>query len=214
MDFLDYLADNRDRMLELGQEHLLLVLVALALGTAIGIGTGLLTYRHPAVSASVVRLEGLLLVIPSLAMYALLVPVFGIGQEPVIVALTLYSLLAITRNTVVGLNAVDPAIVESARGTGMGRWRALVRIELPLAWPVIAAGVRVSAILLVSIAALASIVGGGGYGELIFAALRVITGPNALDLVLAGTLGTVAVGLLLDVAFLALTRLTTSKGLR
>jgi osmoprotectant transport system permease protein len=89
-----------------------------------------------------------------------------------------------------------------------------LRIELPLAWPVVLAGIRVSAILLVNIAALATIVGGGGLGELIFAALRTITGPNALNLALAGTLAVVVVGLLLDVAFLLLSRLTTSKGLR
>ncbi|RJK96087.1 ABC transporter permease [Vallicoccus soli] len=214
MGVVDYVVDNADRMLELGREHLLLVLTALAVGTVLGVALGLLTYRRPALSAAVVRVEGLLLVVPSLAMYALLVPVLGIGERSVVVALTLYSLLAITRNTVVGLRGVDPAVVESARGTGMGRARTLLRVELPLAWPVLLTGVRVSAVLLVSIAALASIVGGGGYGELIFAALRVITGPNALDLVLAGTLGTVAVGLLLDAAFLLLTRLTTPRGLR
>jgi osmoprotectant transport system permease protein len=214
VDLVEYLSDNTERMLELGQQHLLLVLAALAVGTVLGVALGVLTYRRPGLSAAVLRVEGLLLVVPSLAMYALLVPLIGIGERSVVVALTLYSLLAITRGTVVGLRSVDPAVVESARGTGMSRGRTLLRVELPLAWPVLLTGVRVAAILLVSIAALASIVGGGGYGELIFAALRVITGPNALELVLAGTLGTVVVGLLLDAAFLLLARLTTPRGLR
>jgi osmoprotectant transport system permease protein len=154
---------------------------------------------------------GLLLVVPSLAMYAVLVPVLGLGFRTVVAALTLYSLLPIVRNTVTGLRSVDPAVVESAQGVGMGR---LLRIELPLAWPVVLTGIRVSGVLLVGIAALATIVGGGGYGELIFAALRGITGPNALNLALAGTLGVVVIGLLLDLSFLALTRLTTPKGIR
>lgn len=211
--FPTYLSDNADRMLSLGIEHLALVLPALAVGTVIGLALGLVTYRSPRAAALAQRGTGLLLVIPSLAMYVLLLPFFGLGSS-VVVALTLYSLLAITRNTIVGLLGVDPAIVESARGMGMSRGRALLRIELPLAWPVVLAGVRVSAVLLVNIAALATIVGAGGYGELIFAGLRTITGPNALNLALAGTLGVVVVGLLLDGAFQGLSRLTTPKGLR
>lgn len=214
MEFVEYLLDNTDRMLELGLEHLRLVLVALALGTVIGVSTALLTYRSSRARSVALSVTGLMLVVPSLAMYAVLVPVLGLGQPTVIAALTLYSLLPITRNTVAGLRGVDPAVVESAQAMGMGRVRRLVRIELPLAWPVVITGVRVAGILLVGIAALATIVGGGGYGEMIFAALRTITGPNALNLVMAGTLGVVAVGLLLDVAFLALARLTTSEGIR
>lgn len=213
MDFFAYLADNTDRMLALGVEHLLLVLPPLGIGTLVGVALGIATYRRPRAAALAQRGTGLLLVIPSLAMYVLLLPFFGLSGS-VVVALTLYSLLAITRNTIVGLRGVDPAIVESARGMGLGRTRALLRVELPLAWPVVMAGVRVSGVLLVNIAALATIVGAGGYGELIFAGLRTITGPNALNLALAGTLGVVLVGLLLDGAFLTFSRLTTAKGVR
>lgn len=214
MDFLDYLSRNGDRMLELGLEHVTLVLVALAVGTVAGVALGLLTYRSPHAAALAVSGTGLLLVVPSLAMYAILVPVFGIGSTTVVAALALYSLLPIVRNTVTGLRGVDPAVVESAKGVGMGRLRTLLRVELPLAWPVVLTGVRVSGVLLVGIAALATIVGGGGYGDLIFASLRTITGPNALNLALAGTLGVVVIGLLLDLTFLALTRLTTPRGIR
>jgi osmoprotectant transport system permease protein len=118
------------------------------------------------------------------------------------------------RNTVTGLNGVDAAVVESAQGVGMGRWRRLWSIELPLAWPVVLTGVRVSAVLLVGVAALGPIVGGPGLGELIFSGLRVITSPNAVNLALMGTLGVVLVGMFLDAAFLLLSRGTTSRGLR
>jgi osmoprotectant transport system permease protein len=163
----------------------------------------------------VLNVCGLILTVPSLAMYALLLALLGqIGATPVVVALALYSLLPIVRNTVTGLNGVDAAIVESAQGVGMGRWRRLWSIELPLAWPVVLTGVRVSAVLLVGIAALGALVRGPGLGELIFSGLRLIGSPNAQNLALAGTLGVVVIAVLLDAMFLLLSRLTTSKGLR
>ena len=127
---------------------------------------------------------------PSFALFSLLLGVVGrLGTAVVLPGLVLYSLLPIVRNTVTGLLAVDPAVVESAKGVGMGPVRRLLRIELPLAWPVVLAGVRVSAVLLVGIAALGTLVQGPGLGELIFAGLRIIGSPNAVNLALAGTLG-------------------------
>jgi osmoprotectant transport system permease protein len=176
---------------------------------------GVTVYRRPRLRAWALNVCGLILTVPSLAMYALLLALLGsIGTLPVVVALALYSLLPIVRNTVTGLNGVDAAVVESALGVGMGRWRRLWSIELPLAWPVVLTGVRVSAVLLVGVAALGPIVGGPGLGELIFSGLRVITSPNAVNLALLGTLGVVGVGMLLDGAFLLLSRLTTSRGIR
>lgn len=213
--FLSYLADNYDRLLELSLEHLAVVLVALAAGALVGLALGVAVYRRPRLRGWALNVCGLILTVPSLAMYALLLALLGsIGTLPVVVALALYSLLPIVRNTVTGLNGVDAAVVESALGVGMGRWQRLWSIELPLAWPVVLTGVRVSAVLLVGVAALGPIVGGPGLGELIFSGLRVITSPNAVNLALMGTLGVVAVGMLLDGAFLLLSRLTTSKGIR
>jgi osmoprotectant transport system permease protein len=215
VSFPEYVLDNYDRLLELSLEHLAIVLAGLLIGSAVGLALGLAVYRHPRARASALNVCGLILTIPSLAMYALLLALLGvIGTTPVIVALTLYSLLPIVRNTVTGLNGVDAAIVESALGVGMGRWRRLLSIELPLAWPVVVTGIRVSAVLLVGVAALSPIVGGPGLGELIFSGLRVISSPNAVNLALMGTLGVVVIGMLLDGAFLVLIRLTTSRGLR
>ncbi len=192
-----------------------MVLVALLVGAAVGMALGIAVYRRPRARAWALNACGLILTVPSLAMYALLLALLGsIGTLPVVVALVLYSLLPVVRNTVTGLNGVDAAVVESAQGVGMGRWRRLWSIELPLAWPVVLTGVRVSAVLLVGVAALGPIVGGPGLGELIFSGLRVITSPNAVNLALMGTLGVVAVGMLLDAAFLLLSRATTSRGLR
>ena len=213
--FVEYVADHYDRLLELSLEHLAVVLVGLLAGTVAGLGLGIAVYRRPRPRAWVLNVCGLILTVPSLAMYALLLALLGrIGTTPVVVALALYSLLPIVRNTVTGLGGVDAAVVESAQGVGMGRWRRLWSIELPLAWPVVLTGVRVSAVLLVGIAALGVLVQGPGLGELIFAGLRTIGGPNAVNLALAGTLAIVVIAVLLDVLFLLIARLTTSKGLR
>lgn len=215
MTFPEYVLDNYDRLLELSAEHLAVVLAGLFVGAVFGLALGVAVHRRPRACAAALNLCGVILTVPSLAMYALLLAVLGtIGTTPVVVALALYSLLPIVRNTVTGLSGVDAAVVESALGVGMGRWRRLVSIELPLAWPVVITGVRVSAVLLVGVAALGPIIGGPGLGELIFAGLRVVTSPNAVNLALMGTLGVVLVGMLLDGAFLVLTRLTTSRGLR
>jgi len=215
VSFFEYTLENYDRLLELSLEHLAVVLVALLIGGVIGIGLGITVYRRPRLRNAALNICGVILTVPSLAMYALLLALLGtIGTVPVIVALVLYSLLPIVRNTVTGLNGVDAAIVESAQGMGMRQWRRLVNVELPLAWPVVLVGIRVSAVLLVGVAALGTIIGGPGLGELIFAGLRVITSPNAVNLALLGTVGVVAVGMLLDGAFLLLSRLTTSKGVR
>jgi osmoprotectant transport system permease protein len=215
MSFWAYLQRNQDRILSLGLDHLVLVLQALALGTVLGVGIGVVVARRPVARALALNATGLILTVPSFALFSLLFGVIGkLGTAVVLPGLVLYSLLPIIRNTVAGLLAVDPSVVEAAKGVGMGAGRRLVRIELPLAWPVVLTGVRVAAVLLVGIAALGALVRGPGLGELIFSGLRLLGSPNAQNLALAGTLGVVVIALLLDAAFLLLSRLTTSKGLR
>ncbi|MDQ3502035.1 MAG: ABC transporter permease [Actinomycetota bacterium] len=215
MSFFAFLERQSDRVLRLGLEHLLLVLAALAIGTVVGLTLGILVARRPKARALVLGTSGLILTVPSFALFTLLFGVIGrLGTAVVLPGLVLYSLLPIVRNTVTGLLQVDPAVVESAKGVGMGPVRRLFRIELPMAWPVVLTGVRISGVLLVGIAALGTLVGGPGLGELMFGGLRIIGSPNAANLALAGTLGVVVIAVLLDVMFLALARLTTSKGLR
>ena len=215
MGFLDFLSRQGERIARLGLEHLLLVLAALAIGTAIGVALGVVVARRPRARALVLGTTGLLLTVPSFALFTLLFGIVGrLGTAVVLPGLVLYSLLPIVRNTVTGLLLVDAAVIESAKGVGMGPVRRLLRIELPLAWPVVLTGVRVSGVLLVGIAALGTLVGGPGLGELIFSGLRIIGSPNAANLALAGTLGVVVIAVLLDVLFLVVARLTTSKGIR
>jgi len=213
-DFLDYLSFRRDHILDLAIEHAQLVLYTIAIATTVSVVVGVLVYRRERLAGIVLSVVGTAFTIPALALFALLIPIFGLGFRPALVALVIYALLPITRNTIAGLRGVDQAVIESAQGMGMNRWRRLIRIELPLAWPVILTGIRVATVMIVGIAAIAAYVNGPGLGHDIFDGLSRIGTPTAIHLVLSGTLGVVALALLFDAAYLVLGKLTTSKGLR
>jgi osmoprotectant transport system permease protein len=155
-----------------------------------------------------------MLTIPSLALFGLLVPWFGLGLTSTLTALVLYAIFPILRNTITGLESVPAAVDEAARGMGLGRWDRMRRIRLPLAWPVVLTGVRLATIMTVAIATIAAYVGGPGLGKLLFDGLARIGGANALNDAVAGTLGAVLLALALDLLFLVLFRLTTSRGIR
>jgi osmoprotectant transport system permease protein len=211
-----YLENNWETVLRLTLEHAAVVLVSVIVATIIGVGLGVLTYRNRPARETVLRITGLLLTIPSLALYAILItiPWLGIGTTSVVVALTLYSLMPIVRNTVTGLLGVDPAIVESAQGMGMARWQRLWRIELPMAWPVVLTGIRLSTLIVVGIATLGAIINGPGLGELVFRGLSSAGRPFALPIALAGFVGVILLAALLDAFFNLVSKLTTSRGLR
>jgi osmoprotectant transport system permease protein len=195
-------------------EHISVVAVSLVIAMVIGVGIGMLVWDRPIPRAVVIAAAGVALTIPSLAMLALLIPAFGLGWTPTIIALVMYSLLPIVRNTVVGLREVPPAVMESATGMGMNRLTVLVRVQLPIAWPIILTGVRVAAQLTIGIAAIAAYVAGPGLGTYIFQGLSSLGSVNALNFALTGTLGVVLLALLVDALFVAITRYSTSKGLR
>jgi len=214
MSLFEYLERQGDRLLGLTVEHLGIVLVSVALSTVVGVGLGVLTYRTVNPRIVTLAIAGIFLTIPSFALFGLLIPILGLGAPPAIVALVMYGLLPIIRNTITGLRSVDPAIVESAQGMGMGRYRRLFRIELPLAWPIIITGIRVSAVIIVGIAAISAVVNGPGLGKDIFRALARVGTPTAVPQVLSAILGIVAIAIAIDLAFLFIARLTTSKGIR
>ncbi|HLS62685.1 MAG TPA: ABC transporter permease [Ruania sp.] len=214
MDLFEFLTKRSDDMLELGLEHAAVVGISVLLASVIGVALGVLTYQRQRPRELVLAATGAMLTVPSFALFIILLGVFGLGWLPVVVALTMYGLMPIVRNTVAGLNNVDPAVVESARGMGLTRWQRLLRIELPLAWPVIITGIRVTTLVLLGIAAIGYIVNGPGYGELIFTGLHRVGTPVAVNLVLAGTLGVIILAILYDLLFYAVRRLTTSRGVR
>ncbi len=212
--FLDYLNDQGERLFGLTIEHAIIVLISVTLSTIIGVVVGVLTYRSVNPRRISLAIAGIFLTIPSFALFGLLVPLLGLGARPAVVALVMYGLLPIVRNTITGLRSVDPAVVESAQGMGMGRFRRLLRIELPLAWPIIITGIRVAAVITVGIAAIAAVVNGPGLGKDIFRALSTIGTPTAVPQVLSAILGIIVIAILIDLGFLILGRLTTSRGIR
>lgn len=214
MDFFRYLGARWDNILELAVEHAMVTALAVALATLIGVGLGMATYDRPRWRQAVVTVASVFLTIPSLALFGLFISVLGLGTTPVVVALVMYSLLPIVANTIVGLREVDPAVVESAQGMGMGRMQRLLRIQFPLAWPVILTGIRVSTLVALGIVALGAYILGPGLGNDIFAGLSRISSPNALNLVLGGVLGVVVLAILFDLFYVLLNRVTTSRGIR
>ncbi len=213
-EFLHYLNFRKGHLLDLTVAHAQIVLYAIAIATAISFVTAILVYRRERVAAIVLSIVATFLTIPSLALFTLLIPFVGLGTKPALIALVLYAMLPILRNTVVGLRSVDRAVIESAQGMGMNRLRRLAKIELPLAWPVILTGIRVATVLIVGIAALGAYVNGPGLGEDIFAGLSRIGTPTALHLTVSAILAAVLLALLLDSLYLVLGKLTTSRGIR
>jgi osmoprotectant transport system permease protein len=221
MDFFDYLRkvpsylrDEWPDLLDLTVEHARVVLVAMVVATVVGVGLGVLTYRSRPAAKLVLTITGTFLTIPSFALFGLFIPLLGLGYRPTVVALVLYALLPIVRNTITGLRSVDPAVTESALGMGLSRWQRLRRVEVPLAWPIIITGIRVSTLITVGIAAIAAIVNGPGLGAPIFQGLRATGTQRGFNLAFGGSLGVVILALVLDAAFVLLARATTSKGLR
>ena len=212
--FFEILERRWPVFLQEGLEHLQLVLASIAVATIIGVTLGVVVYRHERAASLTLAVTGAILTVPSFALFALLIPLVGIGWRPAWIGLIAYALLPIVRNTVTGLRGVDAEIVESARGMGMRRRQQLARVELPLAWPVVLTGIRVSTLLIVSIAAIAALVGGPGLGNPILAGLARIGGAGAVPLVVGGTIGVIIVALILDLFYLLLGRLTVPRGLK
>lgn len=203
-----------DDILELVGEHFAVVVLSLAIATIVGVLIGVAVWNRPVPRSLTIAAAGVALTIPSLALLALVTPVFGLGWTPTVFSLVFYSLLPIVRNTVVGLREVSPAIMESAKGMGMSPLKILVTVQLPIAWPIILTGVRVAAQLTIGIAAIAAYVAGPGLGQLIFQGLSSLGSKNALNFALTGTVGVVVLALVIDAAFVLVTRSTTSRGLR
>jgi osmoprotectant transport system permease protein len=178
-------------------EHLFLVGVAISVAIIIGIPLGILITRKTQLRQPILGVANVLQTIPSLALFGLLIPVpviGGIGVVPAIVALTLYSLLPIIRNTYTGITGVDPAIREAGRGMGMTDRQLLLQVEIPLAVGVILAGVRVATVIAIGIATIAAAIGAGGLGVFIFRGIAVVNN----QLILAGAVPAAVIALLAD----------------
>jgi len=195
-------------------EHVAIVAAAATIGTIVALSLSLIVYRNARWSELLLRVTGIALTIPSMALYVILLSAVGIGWPPTLVALTLFSLRPIVQNALVGLQGVDQSIVESARGIGMSRLHCLLKVEMPMAWPLIATGIRVSTTLLVTTATISAIVLGPGLGNSIYRGLKSLGTPNALYFSATGIVGVILVGLAFNLALVVAERLTTSRGIR
>lgn len=195
---------------QLTAQHLLLTGAALLAAVAVGVPVGIAAARRPRLASLALSGAGVLQTIPSIALLAFMLPLFGIGTAPAIAALFLYGLLPILRNTVAGLRGVDAGLVEVGRGLGMRPRDLLWHVELPLAAPVMLAGVRTAAVISVGTATLAAFIGAGGLGD------PIVTGLSVTDvnLVLSGALPAALLAVAVDVALHGVERLATPKGLR
>ncbi len=214
MGFFDFVLDRWAVLSFLAYQHMSLVVQTLLAATVLALLVGVAIYRSPWGTTAGNTITAVGLTIPSYALLGVLVGIVGIGVLPSVIMLVFFGFFPILRNVVVGLNGVDKTLVESARGMGMNRLTTLVRLELPLAWPVIMTGVRVSAQMLMGIAAIAAFALGPGLGGYIFSGISRTGGANATNSIVAGTVGILILAVLLDTVLNVLTRLTTPRGIR
>lgn len=191
-------------------EHLELTAIAVSLAILVGLPLGALLSRQKFLAGPVLAVVGVFQTVPSLALLGLLIPLLGIGEKPALLALYLYALLPIVRNTYVGLNSIDAATLDAARGLGMREGQVLWRIALPLALPVIMGGIRTSTVINVGVATLAALIGAGGLGKFIFRGIAMVD----TKLVLLGAVPAAILALALDGLLAVAERRLVPKGLR
>lgn len=210
----DFIVDRRAQILISAFNHAYLVVLAVVFATIIAVVLAVIVTRLPKLEPVANTVSAIGLTIPSFALIGILIPLSKLGDATALIAVTFYAVLPILRNAVVGLQGVSPTLLESAKGMGMSELTSLYKVRIPLAWPVILAGVRVSTQMSMGIAAIAAYVLGPGLGSFIFTGLTQIGGANALNYTLVATVGIIILALVLDLLLLLLGRATISKGIR
>jgi osmoprotectant transport system permease protein len=215
-----------DRFLLALNQHLFISFLAAGLGTLIGIPLGILSYRRKFLEKPIFAITNFLQTVPAIALFGLLIlplallserfsllkslGISGTGYAPALIALTLYSLLPIVRNTYTSLDIISKDIIEAGKGMGMNKKQLLTKIELPLAIPIVLAGIRLATVQAIGNTTLAALIGAGGFGKFIFQGV----GQGAMDLIILGTLPVLFLAIVTDICFKGLISLLTSKGLK
>lgn len=215
MEIVLYFVDNLDRIGALTVEHILIVGVAVGLAILTGVPIGIAITQSQRLAENVLYVAAMIMTIPSIALFGLMIPILslighGIGYLPAVIAVLLYSQLPIVRNTYTAITNVDPALREAAKGMGMTPWQRLRRVEIPIAVPVIMAGVRTAVVLNIGITAIAAYIGAGGLGELIS---RGISQSDPRQLV-AGAVGVSVLAIIADYVLLWVQKRLTPGGLQ
>ena len=204
---IKYLFENYSDMLTLLSQHIYLVLVSIAISLVIAIPIVLIIFRSKILSAIVLSLFGVLYSIPSLAMFAFLIPVLGLGEQTAIVVLIIYNQYILVRNILVAFQSIDPSIIEAARGMGLSPFQLFVSIQMPLALPIILGGTRIAVVSTIGVATIAAVVNAGGLGVMLFDGLRM----NYLTKILWGTILSAGLSLITNQILLFLEKIASKK---
>ncbi|MEX1307636.1 MAG: ABC transporter permease [Eubacteriales bacterium] len=210
MGFLDYVTSNWANILNRTGQHVGLAFTAVGIACVVGVPLGIVITKNKRAANIVISIANVIQTIPSLALFAFVIPILGIGSKNAIFALFLYSLLPIIKNTYIGIQNVDPAIIEAAKGMGMSRAQILYKVQMALAISVIMGGVRIAAVTCIGVATIATLIGAGGLGSLIYQGISMVN----FNMIFAGAIPAALLAILIDLLLGWFEKLLTSEGLR
>jgi len=215
MEFFEYIGKNADKIAEELLRHLEIIAIAVPIAILIAVPIGIAVSRKPRLAEVVLKIASILMTIPSLALFGIMVVLLaplkaGIGIVPAIIAIIVYSMLPMIRNTLVAIKEVDPYIVEAARGMGMTNKQILFKIRLPLGIPIIMAGIRNAVVMGISVTTISYLIGAGGLGYFIFSGLS----RSRLEMILLGAVLVGALGILANFSLLKVEDVLTPKGVK
>lgn len=215
MKVINYIFNNHQNISMLALEHLQIVAVSLVIATAIAIPAGIIITRNEKLAKKVIGVANILMTIPSIALFGFMLPILspighGLGKVPAVIALVLYAQLPIIRNTYIAIKNIDPQVIDAGKGMGMNSWQLLKEIEIPIAVPIILAGLRNAAVMNIGIAAIASYIGAGGLGVLIQQGIdRVYE-----EMIVSGAIIISLFAIVIDVGMALVENLLTPKGIK
>ncbi|MGM0602215.1 MAG: ABC transporter permease [Bacillota bacterium] len=211
MSVINYFISNWEKISEYTLSHLHLISISITLSLIIWISVGIIIRNHKKTANTILGFGSLIMSVPSVSLYGILmtVPAFGLNMRSAVFALILYSMIPIVRNVYTSLNEVDPAILESARGMGMSEKQILLKVQLPMAMPVIIAGIRVALVMMVGIATLAVFIGERNLGQLIYQGIV----RTKTEMIVSGALLVSAISIAVDIIISILKRIIISPGL-
>lgn len=209
-NFIEFLSYRIGEIAELSVEHLQITAMSITFAILVGVPVGIIITRKKEISNFVMGFANVFQTLPSLALFGLIIPFMGIGYKPSVFVLFLYALLPIIKNTYLGVSSVDPAVIDAGRGMGMTDFQLLRLIEVPLSLPVIMGGIRISTVINIGTATLASLIGAGGLGDMIFKGISL----NNSSMILAGAIPTAILALSIDGIMGKIEKMLVPKGLK
>ncbi|WP_124726754.1 ABC transporter permease [Staphylospora marina] len=210
MTLLDVIAERQEEIIQATLQHLELSFAAVLFSILVAVPAGIFLTRHQKLAGPIIGLASVFQTIPSLALLGFMIPLLGIGWTPAIVALTIYGLLPILRNTYTGIMNVDKFMIEAGKGMGMTDFQVLFKVQIPLALSVIMAGIRTATVMIIGVATLAALIGAGGLGDLIFRGISMVS----TELILAGAIPAALLALVFDALLEWLEKTVTPKGIK